>query len=88
VANPDFFSERFRSFCAASFGVADPKELPDVQRLQLEDAFYEGASTGFYHGFGCGDDEAMQAHKEFKSFGEKIVQRYADAGLPTGQRRS
>lgn len=88
MADKEFFADRFKSFCAASFGVSDPSELPAVQRLQIEDAFYAGASNGFYHGFAADDAEAMQAHEEFKNFGARIVQRYADAGLPLGQRKS
>lgn len=88
MADTKFFDERFRSFCAANFGVQDPKELPDEQRLQLEDAFYAGAATGFYHVFACEDQEALDAHKELRAFGDRIVSRYAQAGLPTGQRRS
>ncbi len=83
-----FFDERFRSFLAAQYGVADPKELPASQRLAIEDAYFAGASTGFYHGFGCEDQEAMDAHEEFKAFGQDIVKRYERAGLPTGARRS
>ena len=82
------FDQSFRSFIAASYGVIDPKELPDSQRLALEDAFYAGASSGFYHGFGCEDQEAIDANAEFKAFGERIVDRYREAGLPLGQRRS
>ena len=84
----DYFASRFKSFCAASYGVQDPKQLPAEQRLALEDAYFAGASNGFYFGFGADDSEAMAAHAEFKDFGQRIVQRYADAGLPLGQRRS
>ncbi|WP_320176660.1 hypothetical protein [Roseovarius pacificus] len=84
----NFISDRFRSFVAAQYGKADPAELPVRQRLEIEDAFYAGASAGFYHGFGCDDGEAMAAHDEFKRFGRDIVKRYEKAGLPTGQRRS
>lgn len=80
--------ERFRAFLAAQYGVADPSELPVKQRLEIEDAYYAGASVGFYHGFGCDEQEAMDTHAEFKSFGERIISRYEDAGLPLGTRRS
>lgn len=83
-----FFDQRFRSFLAASYGVSNPMELPAQQRLAIEDAYFAGASTGFYHGFGCEDQEAIDAHAELKDFGGRIVQRYADAGLPLGARRS
>lgn len=83
-----FFDERFRSFCAAQYGVADPAELPVKQRLAVEDAYYAGAATGFYHGFGCEDQEAIDAHAELRSFGDNIIDRYKAAGLPLGQRRS
>ena len=83
-----FFDDRFRSFLAAQYGVSDPKELPAQQRLAVEDAYYAGASTGFYHGFGCEDQEAVDANTELKEFGSRIVDRYREAGLPLGQRRS
>lgn len=83
-----FFDERFRSFIAAQYGVSDPKELPDQQRLAIEDAYYAGAATGFFHGFGCGDQEAIDANAELRHFGSRIIDRYRDAGLPLGQRRS
>lgn len=88
MTKPDFFAERFRSFVAAQYGVADPHDLPERQKLEIGDAYYAGASVGFYHGFGCDDDEALDAHAELKDFGTRFVKRYADAGLPTRQRRS
>lgn len=83
-----FFDERFRSFIAAQYGAADPAELPTRQQLEIEDAYYAGASAGFYHGFGCEDEEAIAANAELKNFGTRIVDRYRAAGLPLGQRRS
>jgi hypothetical protein len=83
-----FFADRFRSFCAAQYGVADPTELPDRQRLEAEDAFMAGASAGFYQGFGCTDLESVSAHNELTSFGKRILERYEAAGLPLGARRS
>lgn len=83
-----FFDERFRSFVAAQYGHADPSELPTRQRLEIEDAYYAGASVGFYHGLGCGNQESVDALAELLSFGKQIVKRYEKAGLPTGARRS
>lgn len=83
-----FFKGRFASFLAAQYGVASPEELPAQQRLAIEDAYYAGASTGFFHGVGCEDNEMLEANAELRGFGETIVQRYADAGLPLGTRRS
>lgn len=88
MSDQTFFADRFRSFCAAQYGVADPAELPARQRLEAEDAFYAGASAGFYHGFAADDDEASAASQELRAFGARIVQRYEEAGLPLGQRRS
>lgn len=88
MSDKTFFNTRFRSFLAAQYGVSDPSELPVQQRLAVEDAFYAGASTGFFHGFGCEDQEALDAHAELRSFGDRIVDRYREAGLPLGARRS
>ena len=83
-----FFDDEFRKFLAAQYGIADPTELATMQRLEIEDAYYAGASVGFYHGFSCDDQEAIDAHNELKNFGTRIVDRYRKAGLPLGQRRS
>lgn len=83
-----FFADRFRSFMAAQYGVADPSDLPDQQRLEVEDAFFAGALSGFYHGFAADDEEAIAADQELRSFGSQIVERYRKAGLPLGSRRS
>ena len=66
---------------AAQYGVADPKELPDTQRLEIEDAYFSGAASGFYHGFGADDAEALSANAELQAFGEDIVERYRRAWL-------
>lgn len=73
---------------AAQYGVAEPGELPIRQRLEIEDAFYAGASSGFYIGFAADDDEAMAVDAELRAFGADIVGRYERAGLPLGKRRS
>lgn len=81
-------AQTFRSFCATQYGVIDPSHLPDQQRLEAEDAFMAGVQFGFYSGFGALDDEAMVLDAEIRAFGERIVERYREAGLPLGQRRS
>lgn len=88
MSDQTFFADRFRSFCAAQYGAADPSELPARQRLEAEDAFYAGASAGFCHGFVADLNEASAANQELRAFGARIVQRYEEAGLPLGQRRS
>ncbi|WP_299949106.1 hypothetical protein [uncultured Ruegeria sp.] len=82
------FASAFKAYCAAQYGAADPSDLPIRQKLEAEDAFYAGAQHGFYSGFGAIDDEAFLLDRELRAFGENIVKRYADAGLPLGQRRS
>ncbi len=82
------FADRFASFVAAQYGQTSPDDLPTKQRLEVEDAYMAGAAAGFYHGFGCDDQEAIAAHKELTEFGTRIVSRYKRAGLPTGARRS
>lgn len=81
-------ADSFKSFCAAQYSVADPSDLPAKQRLEAEDAFYAGAQFGFYSGWAALDDEAMKMDKEIRAFGARITDRYAEAGLPLGQRRS
>lgn len=88
TSTDESFATAFERFCAACFGVADPSELPVVQRLQLEDAFFCGAKHGFYSGYGALDEEAIALAAELEEFGQHIVARYAANGLPLGQRRS
>lgn len=82
------FAAQFERFCAASFGVQSSKELPDKQRLAIEDAFMAGAQHGFYSGYGALDAEAAAYHNELVVFGDRIVDRYREAGLPLGARPS
>lgn len=81
-------ADSFKSYCAAQYGVADPSDLPARQRLEAEDAFYAGAQFGFYSGFAALDEEARTLDAEIRAFGKRITDRYAEVGLPLGQRRS
>ena len=81
-------AETFRSFCATQYGVFDPSHLPARQRLEAEDAFMAGVQFGFYSGWAALDEEAMRLDKEIRAFGARIVDRYQEAELPLGQRRS
>lgn len=78
------FRERFESFLKAQYNGMTYEELlaENVeQALQVEDAYYAGASTGFYHGFAADDEEAMAADRELKEFGANIIERYTSRGL-------
>lgn len=83
-----FFAKQFEVFCAAQYGAASPDDLPDKQRLEAEDAFFAGALAGFHHGADGDFEQLFFANAELSDFGKRIVQRYVDAGLPTGRRPS
>ena len=83
-----FFDHRFICFLAASHNVQVRDEIPLQQRRALEEAFYAGACAGFDQGVGRRGKSAFDARAELNAFGTEIVERYSEAGLPLGQRRS
>lgn len=73
----------FEKYMDAQFS-PDPlwrNNVPMRQQLQMEDSFYAGAKAlmrAFYTDDGV---SLIMAEAELEDFGERIVQRYIDAGL-------
>ena len=78
-----FLNDEFEKMCQATYG-GNADSLPIEHRLAVEMAFYGGARA-YREGLAKGSWNVMDAIEvELTEFGETIVQRHADAGLPTG----
>ncbi len=83
MTDDGFLTDLFEETCVATYGTR-PQNLPIAQRLALEMAFFAGARA-FRMALAVGSMPLMgKVESEMKWFGNTIIQRHADAGLPTG----
>ena len=83
MTHDGFLTDLFEETCVATYDTR-PQNLPIAQRLALEMAFFAGARA-FREALTIESMPLMdKVEAELQWFVDTIIQRHADAGLPTG----